>query len=210
MTTFCKIHKLQHDVEAKLQELGLELHDLSETLKHIGLTINSQTEDHPTWGVGITTASEAIFALRSILKPKNWIKEEEKGFALTVHPENLLAINIAKGDERTGDPLCEPKTVSEKGICTEVAITENKQLALKLPIPDEKSLIGRPTWWLIYCKKIDGIHAELSLPIGLSDNKQITSWKERIILPRITDDIGSELSGAYDDGGSEVQISRKQ
>ncbi len=204
----CKIYQRTSDVAGKLSELDLTIAELLDVVRHIALTINSQTPDHPSWGTGITVASEAIFALRGRLKEKRWSREEERGFALTAHPDNRFAINIAKGDEGTGDPVASLATVSDKGICTENAIAGN-QLALRLPVPDPVVVVVRPTWYLIYCKKSDGIHAELSLPIGLSAEKHISVWRERIILPITKEDSGPDLTAGFDDGGFDVPVRRK-
>jgi hypothetical protein len=204
----CKIYQTTSDVTEKLAEFDLAIAELQDVIRHIALTINSQTPDHPSWGTGITVASEAIFALRGRLKEKGWSREEERGFALTAHPHNRIAINIAKGDEGTGDSLASVSTVSDKGICTEHAISEN-QLALRLPVPDPVTVVNRPTWYLIYCKKSDGIHAEFSLPIGLSAEKHISVWRERIILPITKEDSEIGLTAGFDDGGFEVPVRRK-
>ena len=208
MAETCKIYSDELDVVSRLSELGLTISKLREVLRHIAVTANSHTEDHPSWGPGITTASEAVFSLRGVLRDDGWTREEEKGFALTVHPENKIAINIAKGDEGTGDPDSDVTTVSDKGICTVLAITEN-QLCLKLSLPDIKEPHKRATWYLLYCRKRGGIFGELSLPVGMSETKHISLWRERIILPEVREDQEPELTAGFDDGGYEIQIKRK-
>ncbi len=196
------------DVRRRLAELGLTIEALLDVLRHYALSLNSQTDDHPSWGRGISPASEAVFALRSRMKTEGWTRQEEKGFALTVHPDGKLAVNIAKGDEGTGDPKVNVETSSEKGVCTEAAIGANQYL-LDLPAPEVVGTNQRPTWYLLFRKKINGIHAELSLPVGLVD-KHISLWRERIMLPVLPED-GVEVSvGGFDDGGFEVKLSRKK
>lgn len=208
MSLPCKIYQTETEVASRLDAFGLTVSELQDVVRHIALTMNSQTPDHPSWGTGITVASEAIFALRGRLKEKGWSREEERGFALTAHPNNLIAINAAKGDQGTGDGEASVSTVSDKGICTEMAISGN-QLALKLPIPDPVALVSRPTWYLLYCRKTDGIHAEFSLPVGLSAEKHISIWRERIILPITREDSELGLTAGFDDGGFEVSVRRR-
>lgn len=208
MALTCKVYSDERQVGEKLAELGLSVEQLRDVLRHIALTINSQTEDHPSWGPGITVASEAVFALRGTLRDSQWSREEERGFALTVHPQNKLAINIAKGDEGTGDPDADVATASDKGICTVQAITQN-QLSLDLGLPPATKTPKRPTWYLLYCRKAGGIHAELSLPVGMSAEKHISVWRERIILPLTPEDTEPDLTAGFDDGGFEVSVKRK-
>lgn len=209
MAAACQIIINESDVRNKLAELDLTLEQLRDVLRHISLTINSQTEDHPSWGPGITTASEAVFALRGRLRENGWFREEERGFALTVHPEQKLALNIAKGDEGTGDPESDVATVSDKGICTVQAISEN-QLSLKLSLPPVDEAPRRPTWYLLYCRKSNGIHAELSLPIGMSSEKHISLWRVRIVLPIVPEDSELGLTAGFDDRGFDISIKRKR
>lgn len=198
------------EVRNRLEQLGLTVELLQEVVRHYAIYLNSQTEDHPTWGRGITPASEAIYALRNILRPLGWSREEEKGFALTIHPNNELAINIAKGDEGTGNPKAKVTSSSEKGICTEEALNENEQYSFDLMVPEVVGVVPkRPTWYLIVRKKADGMHAEFSLPIGLVE-KKICEWRERIILPKTSIDDPEISTAGFDDGGFEVKLSRRK
>lgn len=205
--TETKIYLGLADIEQRLAELDLEIDELQDVVRHCSLAIATQTSDHPSWGRGITVASETVFALRGRLKEKGWYAQEEQGFALTIHPQNRLAINIAKGNEGTGDPEAEVATASEKGICTENALKEN-QLVLGLPVPDIP-VRGRPTWYLLIRRFPGRTLAELSLPVGLTE-KRISLWRERIILPMIGDDSVEDPTAGHDDGGFEVVLSRKK
>lgn len=211
MALACKNYVVDQDVRSQLAELGLTLELLKDVIKHIGLTMNNHTEDHPSWGPGITTASEAIYALRNILKPAGWQREEIKGFALTIHPDNLIGINIAKGDDGVGDPTADVLSVSDKGICTELAIEKNQTCFdfFQSPIDLKILMPARPTWYLLYARKQDGIHAELSLPMEMAETKQLSGWIKRIILPITRLDGEGQTTAGFDDGGFEVNIRRK-
>ena len=210
MAVFCKVHSIPREVETRLAELDLQSSQLCDVLRHIALVMNTFGENHPSWGPGITTASEAVATLRSILQNDGWTREEEKGFALTVHPTGRLAVNIAKGDEDVGVEEGNPSTVSDKGVCTVQAIAKN-QLSFPFGYSTKLREVGqRPTWYLLYCQKKDGLYGELSLPIGLSDKKQINKWIERIILPIMRQDHLGDLSAGFDDGGFGISVSKKK
>lgn len=198
----------EKSVRARLIELDLTLEALLDVVRHYALAMNSQTDDHPTWSKGIGPAGEAVYALRSRLKAEGWTREEVKSFALTVHPRGELAINIAKGDEGTGDPLVNVSTTSEKGACTEFAVQAN-QFLLDLPVPDQPPSTSRPTWYLLVRKTFHGIRAEFSLPVGLVD-KHISLWEERLMLPMISEDGEEPLVSGFEDDGFDIRISRKQ
>lgn len=211
MALTCKIYIAAPDVREQLRQLGLTLEALKDVLRHIALTMNSHTADHPSWGPGITTASEAVFSLRSILKLDGWQREEDKGFALTVHPEGLIAINIAKGDEGTGDPEKEVLSVSDKGVCTERAIHQNQLLFgfMQSVEATVTASLSRPTWYLLYSKRDRGIHAEISLPLKMDSSMHLSGWVKRIILPITRIDGEEELTAGFDDGGFEVNVRRR-
>lgn len=195
-------------VRARLREFDLTLEALLDVVRHYVLAINSQTEDHPSWSKGISPAGEAVFALRSRLKADGWTKEEIRNFALTVHPEGKLAINIAKGDEGTGDPDVNVISTSEKGSCTEDAVSAN-QLVLDLPAPEREQPLSRPTWYLLVRKTKSGARAEFSLPVGLEE-RRISAWSERIMLPSIEEDGEGPLVAGFESDAFEIKISRKK
>lgn len=203
-----KIVEQEREVVARLSELGLKLSMLHEVLKHISGQMASYTDDHPSWGPGITTASEAVFALRSVTRAEKWYREEEKGFALAVHPSGKIAVNIAKGDNGTGDGRADLSTVSSKGPCTTNAISQN-QMTFDFSKVDDVPPQRRQTWYLVYCSKADGLHAEISLPSGQSNTDQISIWRERIILPVVREDRIGGLAAGFDDGGFKVNLTRK-
>lgn len=209
MNMICKVTSCDQEVNARLKLMDLSVAGLGDVIKDIDLVINSMTADHPSWGKGITIASEAVASLRSRFRGDGWTKQEEKGFALTVHPDGLLAINIAKGDIGTGDKHAEVISVSDKGICTEIAVQQN-QYCFDFMAKEDETQDKMQTWYLLYCKKDDGIHAELSLPVGFSDTMHLSIWRERIILPIIKSDPEfEELTTGFDDGGFGIKLSKK-
>jgi len=161
------------------------LHDVS---VHYALSVLGMTDDHPSWATGIAPMGEAVFALRQLTRALGWTKEENRGFALTVHPDAKYAVNISKGDLHTGDPEKTPCSHSEKGICTEEALLGN-QLSFgfmsNADVPASTVQQVRPTWYLLLRVSGDKILSEFSLPLAMSDEKKISEWAERVILPAI-------------------------
>jgi len=184
------------NVEQRLNELGLTAAILADVVKHYARTVLGMSPDHPSWCTGITPAGEAVFALRQLTRPLGWTREEERGFALTIHPKGLLAINVAKGDLNTGNPEHEPTSHSEKGVCTVEALAEN-QISFDF-LEEEISEIdpgSRATWYLLMRLTEKAVKYEFSLPIGLSEDKHISKWAERIIFSDISiEDIGKTPS----------------
>lgn len=170
----------------RLSELGLTPSVLMDVVKHYARTVVGMTDDHPSWCTGIAPAGEAVFALRQLTRPLGWLREEHRGFALTIHPKALLAVNIAKGDLNTGNPLVEPTSHSEKGICTEEAIAGN-QLTFDFGKDDDIAEIEdcRPTWYLLMRVMDKAVKYEFSLPIALSEDKHISKWAERLVFADI-------------------------
>jgi len=200
----------EHDVHTRLNELNLPIELLTEVVRQYALSLNSQTKDHPTWGRAITPASEAIFALRNRMKLYGWFNSDENGFALTVHPEELLAVNVATGDSGTGDCLVNVSTSSDKGRCTVVAVDSN-QYVLDIPPPEVTPSEARcPFWYLLIRRKGEAFYSELSLPVGMEE-KKISLWAERIILPVVrADDLLPPDSPVPEADEYEVTLARRK
>lgn len=173
-------------VALRIEQLGLTPGILMDVVKHYARTVISMTDDHPSWCTGIAPAGEAVFAFRQLTRPLGWSREEHRGFALTIHPNSLLAVNIAKGDLNTGNPKSEPTSHSEKGICTEEAVAGN-QLSFDFADEEEDAdgLACRPTWYLLIRVTEKAVKYEFSLPVGLSDDKHISKWAERLVFTDI-------------------------
>jgi hypothetical protein len=130
-----------------------------------------------------------VAALREQLLPVGWTRTDERHYALVVHPDGTIAINIAAGDAGTGRPEANPSNKAPKGISTADAISINQQqLELDLPVPDVPHVRGDGgplTWFLLLHRASSELRAELSLPSHMSPDGRITHWQERIILTSI-------------------------
>lgn len=206
------------EVEARLLELNLTVAPLLDVLAHMISHKRGLTLDHPTWMTGISSAGEGVYMLRTLLRPKGWVREEESSFELTVFSDENrdLALNIAKGTEATGNPLLNVETAYSRGPQTVSAVECNNQLVFDLPPPSivevEKAVdsSGRHTWYLMYFVDGNKIKGELSLPLALSEERHISQWHERIMLPEINIDDHTPTSFGVVPNEAVVEVSRKK
>lgn len=220
MSSMSKIVSEPSDVETRLSELNLEVKPLLDVMAHIVSHKRGLTPDHPSWMTGISAAGEGVYMLRTVLRKRGWIREEESSFELTVYSngEQELALNIAKGTSATGNPSLNVETAYSRGPQTVNAVDSNNQLIFDLPPPPVKEIeevtetSGRHTWYLLYFVDGNRIRGELSLPLGLSAERHISQWHERIILPEINIDDYKASSSTIGMTPSEtiVKVSRKK
>ncbi len=176
------------DVKTRLASMGLTSDPLVHAARRWYLSWISFTANHPQFAIGIAAWMEAVAALREGLLPLNWTRSDEKNYALVVHPDASIAINVASGDAGTGIPNASVSNKTPKGVSTTDAISVNQvQLELDLPVPDMPHVRGEEgplTWFLLLHRAGDEVRCELSLPLQISDGR-ITRWQERIMLPSI-------------------------
>ncbi|WP_017931187.1 hypothetical protein [Robiginitomaculum antarcticum] len=205
-------------VEQRLEQLNLELKPLLDVLAHIVSHKRGLTLDHPTWMIGISAAGEGVYMLRTLLRTRGWMREEESSFELTVYSDDNqdLALNIAKGTSAVGNSELNVETAYSRGPQTVNAVDCNAQLMFDLPPPPINEIEtamnsdGRHTWYLLYYVEGNKIKGELSLPLGLSADKHIADWHERIILPDVNIDDHTPTSAAVIPNESVVSITRKK
>ena len=185
-----------NEVHARLAVLGLNEGALLHTAQRWHLSWSSFTPNHPPIGVGISAWTEAVAALREQLAPRGWSRSDEKNYALVIHPDGGMAINVATGDIGTGQVHANPSNKAPKGVSTADAISVNQQqLELDLPVPDMPHVRGEDgplTWFLLLHRTANEIRCELSLPSAMSADGRITCWQERIIISTIPLD-GAEI-----------------
>ena len=184
------------DVRACLAAMGLTEEPLLHAARRWYLSWVSFTTNHPPFGIGIAAWMEAVAALREGLLPIGWTRSDEKNYALVMHPDGSMAINVATGDAGTGRPSANVSNKAPKGISTADAISVNQvQLELDLPVPDMPHVRGDDgplTWFLLLHRGATEVRCELSLPSQISPDGRITRWQERIMLPSIPLD-GAEI-----------------
>jgi len=185
-----------HHVKARLAAMGLSDEPLAHAARRWYLSWVSFTINHPPFAIGIAAWMEAVAALREGLLPLGWTRSDEKNYALVIHPNGSMAINIASGDIGTGIPTANVSNRAPKGVSTADAISVNQvQLELDLPVPDMPHVRGDEgplTWFLLLHRAGSEVRCELSLPSQISADGRITRWQERIMLPSIPLD-GTEV-----------------
>lgn len=173
---------------ARLADLGLTNDDILETV------LAAQNErlaySGPRWPsntAGFMAYSAGVFTLASRLEPQGWVKTETKGLARVLNPDTRVAVAVAAGDVETGRLWGKPTSRNERGSVAALLVRSN-QIQLNLPF-EEEGLRPLPpveeqiTWWLLIYSDKDGstVRAELSLPVGITDNR-LASWQQRIII----------------------------
>jgi hypothetical protein len=184
------------EVASRIRELGLTESDLSQAISRGILARSECTPNHPPLHAGFVTWSTTVCALREILMPKGWNRNDEGNYSTVRHPNNNHAIAVATGDENTGNPYANPMTKSPKGSSTKNAIAVNLNQAMLFPelmhiLPDETAE-GRLTWMLLINVANNKVKAELSLPINCEG--KVDGWQERLILPEIDLDPVSDFT----------------
>jgi hypothetical protein len=184
-----KVLKQEVEVIDRLSSLGLDLNELAQAVTRGLLARSETTPNHPPLYPGFVTWGTTVCALREILFPKGWQRNDDGMYSTVVHPSGSFAIAVATGDEFTGNANANPMTKSPKGPNTRSAVAVNLNQSLLFP---EMSTIagneedGRLTWILLISHDASKVKSELSLPI--SCDGKINGWEERIILPDIDAD----------------------
>ena len=171
------------EVATRLATLGLNESELAQAVMRGILARSEVTPNHPPLYAGFVTWGTTVCALREVLLPKGWKRNDEGNYSTVVHPSRTFAIAVATGDENTGNPNSNPMTKSPKGPSTRSAVAVNLNQSLLFPelpalLNDEDE--NRLTWILLI-SHVDGkVRSELSLPINCEG--KIDGWQERIIL----------------------------
>jgi hypothetical protein len=149
--------------------------------------------DPPTFR-GMTQWARTVRSLRELLARAGWTADDGGGFSRVIRGDGRLAIAVATGDVRTGQPgFPSPATKYKRGAMTHQAIDGNKQLNL-LTWPTDETFAEdvtyarvprRETWFVLTHVRHDAVRFELSLPADISDDGRVHSWAERILFDDI-------------------------
>lgn len=176
------------DVHARLAALGLNEEALLHTAQRWHLSWSSFTPNYPPIGIGISAWTEAVAALREQLLPIGWVRSDEKNYALVIHPDGAMAINVATGDVGTGRVDAVPSNKAPKGVSTADAISVNQQqLELDLPVPDMPHVRGEEgplTWFLLLHRAITEIGASCRCRRPCPSTGALRAGKSELSFPR--------------------------
>jgi hypothetical protein len=192
-----KVYSTPEEVPSRLSELGLRQETLCEAVQRGQAARASCTANHPAPFPGIWAWAETVASLRELLRPEGWIRADSGNLPLTVDAAGRVSLIVSTGDENTGNPDVSPCTRSSKGPRTENAVTINAlQMTLfdvRLRPEDLDESNGRITFLLLFHSdaKANEVRCELSRPIKMNEEGQVSGWAERIILP--TSPLGGDV-----------------
>jgi hypothetical protein len=151
------------------------------------------------WLHSVASTGEALAAL-------GYERDDTDQIAKVIHEERGLAIVCAAGNALTGVPYLltrkYPTTKWPKGERTANAVARNSQLTFFDELDEDHDRELRPleTWILLQYADQDEVRAELSLPASINARGYITDWRERYILPPLSNDGGAMDEPIHDDG----------
>jgi hypothetical protein len=170
----------------KLRELGLHESDLVMAVRAAEIDRRSCSPLEPSVAPGFKAWAAGFRALAEQMVVRGWVKTETKGLPRVLNPTTRVAVAVISGDEGTGIASAEPKSKSPRGAQSAFLVRSNEiQYSLFedsrfQPLPAEEEQI---TWWLlIYSDGVDIVRAELSLPVGMGEDRRLSVWKDRIII----------------------------
>lgn len=145
------------------------------------------TANHPPLFPSFVAWGETVRALREQLAPMGWVRNDERNYSRTLHPEGHIAIAVATGNEATGVASESPITKSVKGPSTIEAVEANRLQAwlpgMEPPSTNVDEDEAQPTTWLLLIHHAaNEIRAELSQPFEIGTDGRINGWRERILL----------------------------
>ena len=175
--------------EARLAELGLREEELVNAVRAAEMERRSCSPLEPSTSPGYKAWSTGFRTLAEQLVLRGWEKTETRGLPRLLNPESRIAIALVTGDEGTGTTLVGsgPKSKAPRGTQSVLFVRSN-QVQLNL-FPGSRQFMQRPseaeqiTWWLLMYSSGNGeVRAELSLPVGLGEDRRLAEWEERIVL----------------------------
>lgn len=203
------------DAATRLRELGLDLAMLREVVLQGEQARAEATHHDPINAAAWDAYRYRVRAFRDHAVPRGWTADYAGGLEKTWSPDEKHVVITRAGDEGVGLGSAFPQPKQKPG--AEIrGIVESATLPL-----DPNWLNARPTklapshttWILLVYNRADLVRAELSSPIGLTDEDNVLGWYERILLPDLDFGNGprsgtSESTEAADE--IDVPVARKR
>lgn len=175
-----------------LADLGLRKEILIEAIMQGEIARASCTVNDPPCVPGIYSWGSTVRALRDILVPLDWEKDDTANYSTVVSPDKSFAIAVVTGDAATGLVDHEPTSKYPKGNRTRDAVATNQQCLfpevqqiVDAEIAKAEAAEKRITWMLLKRRSGESVFAELSLPRDISKSGWVQGWETRIILDPI-------------------------
>jgi hypothetical protein len=179
----------------RLSQLGTSAEELLATLSTGYGQAAGCTDHDPRSLPGTLVWGKGIGHLRDLTRPRGWRAARHSNYETAVHPTGTHQIALAAGTSQTGVALGQPpRTKTPKGPATSRAVKRNRHLsqmtldqgtdAFAAPGVESFAEANRATYLLLHFYDVDAgeIRAELSRPEAM-EGKQISEWRERIMLP---------------------------
>lgn len=158
---------------------------------------------YPPAAPGIVRWIHSVATMREALAPLGWEPDDSDLLSKVVHPGRGLAIVPATGNAVTGIPYAiarkQPSTKWPKGERTAVAVERNQELTLFGADSEVDGQVPVVTWMLLQYATKEEVRSELSLPGTINARGFITDWRERFILPPLSND-GGPIDQPFQDG----------
>jgi hypothetical protein len=187
-----KIYIRPAEVASRLHDLQAPAQALQNAVQRGVAAGDACTDNDPVLLPGVTGWGKTVGFLRDGLD--RWTKATDNGYETTVRADLKMAIAVAGGNGATGRPGVPPSTRTPKGAMTIQAIEANngqqrvlEMFELERSFPPPPAISDTQTWILLFyidrTRDKEEIRLELSLPVGMDANRQVTAWEDRIILP---------------------------
>lgn len=176
------------EVADRLAQLGLTTDILHEAIMRGEVARDSCTANDPPCAPGFYAWAGTVRALRDILMPQGWTRNDTINYSRVISPDRSIAIAVVTGDEGTGNKDANPRTKYPKGPATQAAVSSNQASLFEEPASNEEGVAEEEvveewiTWMLLKKRSGDSVFAELSLPSSMTKDGQVESWQTRIIL----------------------------
>jgi len=162
---------------------------------------------YPTAGPGLVRWLHLVRNLSLLMLPLGWERCDIDNVPRLIHRERHVALVVVRGDDATGLPFSEvgrfPRSKYPRGSATIRAVHRNDApffpMFADLLDDDFVNLDDYKTWFLMVHVDPEQVRAEISLPMP-SDSVYLERWHERLLLPALPNDGGSDVDIDIDGG----------
>ncbi|WP_152666736.1 hypothetical protein [Arthrobacter sp. YC-RL1] len=157
---------------------------------------------------------ESMLQLHQILSPSGWRLVYVEQQPRLVHPDGLISLTIASGQNVAHpDRRRKPRT-RRKGKSTRASLAApNTQMPALFDIPataitqyPTSAVADSPLWLLVHERTERGLNLELSRPMDMTESGIVTDWKDRIIIDFLDLDGDLSVFDHPEDGSIDVAV----
>ena len=117
-------------------------------------------------------------------QPHRWRHRDRMGQTAVVHPWDLVAVTVAIGDAKTGLVTKTPSTSAAKGLAAEALIQDTQRRLWSSSCEISDAPIGCVFLLHVFDNE-QVMNLEFSVPERLDEDRKISAWRTRLILPQI-------------------------